>query len=228
MVPPQEFTSRPLQRNTAEILHLYLLATHFDPTWYKAWHTWALANFEVISFMETQTENKTTDIPGNELAAHIVQAVTGFFKSISLKNENALQDTLRLLTLWFKYGAHDEVSHAMATGFTSVEVDTWLEVIPQVCLGWLYPFSGRPLIKCNKIIARIQTPSINIRRNINSLLTDVGKHHPQALIYPLTVASKSSSAARKSAALTIMDAMREHSATIVEQVTPPMPPVIPY
>ncbi|KAF9647181.1 atypical/PIKK/FRAP protein kinase [Thelephora ganbajun] len=187
-------------RNTAEILHLYLLATHFDPTWYKAWHTWALANFEVISFMETQTENKTTDIPGNELAAHIVQAVTGFFKSISLKNENALQDTLRLLTLWFKYGAHDEVSHAMATGFTSVEVDTWLEVIPQ-------------------IIARIQTPSINIRRNINSLLTDVGKHHPQALIYPLTVASKSSSAARKSAALTIMDAMREHSATIVEQAS---------
>lgn len=85
--------------------------------------------------MESQTENKTADIPGNELAAHIVQAVTGFFKSISLKNENALQDTLRLLTLWFKYGAHDEVSHAMATGFTSVEVDTWLEVIPQVCLG---------------------------------------------------------------------------------------------
>jgi FKBP12-rapamycin complex-associated protein len=84
--------------------------------------------------METQTENKTTDIPGNELAAHIVQAVTGFFKSISLKNENALQDTLRLLTLWFKYGAHDEVSHAMTTEFTSVEVDTWLEVIPQVCL----------------------------------------------------------------------------------------------
>jgi FKBP12-rapamycin complex-associated protein len=82
--------------------------------------------------MDTQTENKTTDIPGNELAAHIVQAVNGFFKSISLKNENALQDTLRLLTLWFKYGAHDEVSHAMATGFTSVEVDTWLEVIPQV------------------------------------------------------------------------------------------------
>jgi FKBP12-rapamycin complex-associated protein len=88
--------------------------------------------------METQTENKTMDIPGNDLAAHIVQAVTGFFKSISLKNENALQDTLRLLTLWFKYGAHDEVGHAMATGFTSVEVDTWLEVIPQVRLGQLF------------------------------------------------------------------------------------------
>jgi FKBP12-rapamycin complex-associated protein len=51
----------------------------------------------------------------------------------------------------------------------------------------------------------------------------VGKHHPQALIYPLTVASKSSSAARKNAALKIMDAMREHSATIVEQVIDPHP-----
>lgn len=56
----------------------------------------------------------------------------GFFRSISLRNEEALQDTLRLLTLWFKYGAHDEVSHAMGNGFTTVEVDTWLEVIPQV------------------------------------------------------------------------------------------------
>ena len=155
-----------------------------------------------------------------------MQALTGFFKSISLKNENALQDTLRLLTLWFKYGAHDEVSHAMATGFTSVEVDTWLEVIPQVRPGQSYPLPDRHLTKHDKIIARIQTPSINIRRNINSLLTDVGKHHPQALIYPLTVASKSSSATRKSAALTIMDAMREHSATIVEQVTPLMYSVV--
>ena len=97
--------------------------------------------------MEGQTDDRT-DIPGNELAVHIVQAVdgmledpvcvtlltrlTGFFRSIALRNVNALQDTLRLLTLWFKYGAHDDVSHAMATGFTNVEVDTWLEVIPQV------------------------------------------------------------------------------------------------
>jgi FKBP12-rapamycin complex-associated protein len=74
------------------------------------------------------------------------------------------------------------------------------------------------LIVLSQIIARIQTPSANIRRNINSLLTEVGKHHPQALIYPLTVASKSTSASRVSAAVAIMDRMREHSATIVEQV----------
>ncbi|EGN96671.1 hypothetical protein SERLA73DRAFT_170096 [Serpula lacrymans var. lacrymans S7.3] len=185
-------------RNVKDILHSYLLATHYDATWYKAWHTWALANFEVIGHLENQKESTTVDVPGTGLAAHIVQAVQGFFRSIALRNENALQDTLRLLTLWFKFGAHDDVSQAMASGFSTVEVDTWLEVIPQ-------------------IIARIQTPSANVRRNINNLLTEVGKHHPQALIYPLTVASKSSSASRKNAALGIMDRMREHSPAIVEQ-----------
>jgi FKBP12-rapamycin complex-associated protein len=127
-----------------------------------------------------------------------------------------LQDTLRLLTLWFKFGAHDDVSHAMGSGFGVVEVDTWLDVVPQVrqCTHGKCTM----LIVLSQIIARIQTPSANIRRNINSLLTEVGKHHPQALIYPLTVASKSTSASRVSAAVAIMDRMREHSATIVEQV----------
>lgn len=54
----------------------------------------------------------------------------GFFRLIQLRNENALQDTLRLLTLWFKFGGHDEVSHAMASRFCIVDVDTWLDVIP--------------------------------------------------------------------------------------------------
>ena len=60
-----------------DILHSYLLATHYDPTWYKAWHTWALANFEVIGHLDSQTESRTVDIPGDGLAAHIVQAVQG-------------------------------------------------------------------------------------------------------------------------------------------------------
>ncbi|KAG5650773.1 hypothetical protein H0H81_011098 [Sphagnurus paluster] len=186
------------RRNIDDILHSYYLATHFDPTWYKAWHTWALANFEVISFMESQNVTHSASGPSTRLIAHVVQAVDGFFRSISLRNEEALQDTLRLLTLWFKFGFIDEVSHAMGNGFTTVEVDTWLVVIPQ-------------------IIARIQTPHANIRRNINHLLADVGKLHPQALIYPLTVASKSSSITRRNAALAIMERMREHSGLIVNQ-----------
>lgn len=58
----------------------------------------------------------------------------GFFRSISLlKAKSSLQDVLRLLTLWFKFGAHDDVSHAMSDGFGTVSIDTWLEVVPQVC-----------------------------------------------------------------------------------------------
>ncbi|KAJ7435254.1 FAT domain-containing protein [Mycena latifolia] len=181
-----------------DVLQSYLLATRFDESWYKAWHTWAMANFDVVSQIDTPTEDRIRDISGERLASHVVQSIEGFFRSISLRNEDALQDILRLLTLWFKYGAHDEVSHAIASGFSTVKIDTWLPVIPQ-------------------IIARIQTPHASIRRNINNLLTEVGKSHPQALIYPLTVGSKSPSESRKNAALAIMDRLREHSATIVEQ-----------
>ncbi|KAJ7247605.1 atypical/PIKK/FRAP protein kinase [Mycena haematopus] len=185
-----------LDQHNTDILNSYLLATHYDGEWYKAWHTWALANFNVINVLRAQ--NRTLDIPGGRLAAHAVQAITGFFRSISLRSEKALQDTLRLLTLWFEYGAHDDVSQAINGGFRIVDVDTWLEVIPQ-------------------IIARIQTPHANIRRDINNILMDVGKNHPQALIYPLVVASASSSKTRQSAAYAIMGVMKEHSRKIVEQ-----------
>ncbi|KAJ7667024.1 phosphatidylinositol 3-kinase [Mycena rosella] len=181
-----------------DVLESYLLATSYDECWYKAWHTWAMANFNVVSQIDAPAEGRVRDISGERLASHVVQSIEGFFRSISLRSEDALQDTLRLLTLWFKYGAHEEISHSIASGFSMVKIDTWLPVIPQ-------------------IIARIQTPHASIRRNINNLLTEVGKSHPQALIYPLTVGSKSPSESRKNAALAILDRMREHSASIVEQ-----------
>lgn len=58
-------------------MHAYYLATHYDATWYKAWHTWALTNFEVVSELEAQAEGRTVDIPGEGIAAHVVQAVEG-------------------------------------------------------------------------------------------------------------------------------------------------------
>lgn len=52
---------------------------------------------------------------------------------------------------------------------------------------------------------------------IHQLLTDIGKYHPQALIYPLTVASKSSAASRSQAATSILHLMRVHSPNLVRQ-----------
>ncbi|KAH6587481.1 hypothetical protein BASA61_006206 [Batrachochytrium salamandrivorans] len=78
------------------------------------------------------------------------------------------------------------------------EYDTWLQVIPQ-------------------LIARIHVPHPQVRRLIHQLLSDVGKEHPQALVYSLTVASKSHSVNRRKSALLILDKMRLHSASLVDQ-----------
>ncbi|KAI5480415.1 FKBP12-rapamycin complex-associated protein [Pseudohyphozyma bogoriensis] len=180
-----------------DILQSYLLATNLDRTWYKAWHAWALANSEVVSHF-AKSQNDADTMPEQVYSDHLVPAVQAFFRSIALSPGNSLQDTLRLLTLWFKYGDADVIYSVIMEGFRTVSVDTWLEVIPQ-------------------LIARIHTPSANIRKLIQHVLADVGKAHPQALVYPLTVASKYPSPARRRAALSIMDKMRDHSAVLVEQ-----------
>jgi len=70
-----------------------------------------------------------------------------------------------------------------------------------------------------QLIARIQTPIATVRVTINTLLTEVGKAHPQALIYPLTVASKSSNDLRRKTAKMVMERLKEHSLSLVEQVS---------
>lgn len=68
------------------------------------------------------------------IAQHLTPAIKGFFRSIALSSAQSLQDTLRLLTLWFKYGDQKEVNNALLEGFSTVTIDTWLQVIPQVIL----------------------------------------------------------------------------------------------
>lgn len=71
-----------------------------------------------------------------------------------------MQDTLRLLTLWFEYGQWPEVNEALDKGIRSIEKNTWLQVIPQ-------------------LIARIDTPRTLVSRLIHLLLIDIGKTYPQ-------------------------------------------------
>ncbi|KAF8668205.1 Atypical PIKK FRAP protein kinase [Rhizoctonia solani] len=175
------------------ILSGYDLATKIAPDWYKAWSTWAAANHEVISINETQTDLRTEQLSPTVLA-YILGAMQGFFRSIELRQKTSLQDSLRLLTMWFKYGSHTAVDKDMSEGISALPADTWLE-----------------------IIARIQTSSTRIRRLINNLLLGVGQAHPQALIYPLSVASRSTSIARKQAAALILDRMRGQYNTLVDE-----------
>lgn len=181
-----------------EVIDAYGNATVHHNQWYKAWHSWALANFEVVTAMTAKAQSQDTDLPPSLVSDHVVPAVKGFLKSIALSSSSSLQDTLRLLTLWFAHGGDSEVNTVILEGFNDVSVDTWLEVIPQ-------------------LIARINQPVDRVRATIHRLLGEVGKAHPQALVYPLTVTMKSNVARRSESAGQIMEKMREHSPKLVQQ-----------
>ena len=149
-----------------------------------------------------------SELLNERVLGYVVSAMRGFFRSIALGSSDSLQDLLRLLTLWFRYGAEPRVESTLLNGFDAVEIDMWLLVLPQ-------------------IIARISSPSPRVRACVHKLLLRVGRRHPQALIYPLAVASHEarglesasggSSLARGRGAVRILSAMRSHCDTLVEQ-----------
>lgn len=163
-------------------LACYEKATKYDPSWYKAWHSYAFMNFKVIQAQKQQENVPTTTSPVQTTSAatselsrmqsreklmisqYAVPAVEGFFKSINLSQGNSLQDTLRLLTLWFDYGQYPEVIDALLDGMRLIEINTWLQVIPQ-------------------LIARIDTPRNLVGNLIHQLLIDIGKSHPQVRFF---------------------------------------------
>ncbi|KAI8028412.1 Serine/threonine-protein kinase TOR [Camellia lanceoleosa] len=179
-----------------EIMEAFKNATQYASKWAKAWHKWALFNTAVMSHYTLR------GFPA--IAAHfVVAAVTGYFHSIACAAnakgvDESLQDILRLLTLWFNYGATAEVQMALQTGFAHVNINTWLVVLPQ-------------------IIARIHSNNHAVRELIQSLLVRIGQSHPQALMYPLLVACKSISNLRRAAAQEVVDKVRQHSGVLVDQ-----------
>ena len=181
-------------KSISSILNQFRLATENDEMSYKAWHRWALANFDAVS----AAEKADGTVAPSKIKEHIVPAVHGFFRSIALSNEGeSLQDTLRLLTLWFRHGDKTAVEDALTKGFATTSIDTWLQVIPQ-------------------IIARINAPSAATRHLIEELLTSVAREHPQALVYPLTVAAQSQATGIHPAKV-ILEDMRTRSPQLVDQ-----------
>jgi len=180
----------------ADVLAALKMSTEVCRKWAKAWHEWAIFNAAAFDHYSKSDPNIAS--------RHVAPAVSGFFRSIALtssgtsKKEDCLQDMLRLLTLWFNHGASPEVEAALHEGFEHVNIATWLGVIPQ-------------------IVARIHSSSQPVRNLIHHLLVRIGRHHPQALLYPLFVATKSQSRARQQAAEAVLENMRTHSATLVEQ-----------
>ncbi|KAL7721887.1 Serine/threonine-protein kinase TOR [Entamoeba marina] len=200
---------------------------------YKYWHKWALVNFEVVSYFDAQKISKhqqlrkyreelkelqtiqSTPVTDKEkqivtilesikqidngMIQYVETSVNAFVQSLLLtKNKQTLQDTLRLLTILFKYGKFSEVEHALSEGIKNLPVDIWLHVVPQ-------------------IIARIQSEVPSVRRLTKELLTIIGENHPQAIVYALTVASKSPNEDRRNVAISIIEKIRKESGHLVQQ-----------
>jgi FKBP12-rapamycin complex-associated protein len=182
----------PYDENSVSSVLIHLQkSTGYDPKCYKAIHWLALINYQLVF----QNDIKDSDLSKTE---GIVAAVKGFFSSIDLGGDMCFQDTLRLLNLCFRFGALPKVEKALHDGFASVSIDVWLTVIPQ-------------------IIARINASKPQVRQLLHNLLQSLGQKHPQALIYPLTVASKATNLSRKSAALNLLKSMKKHSELLVDQ-----------
>ena len=64
-------------------------------------------------------------------------------------------------------------------------------------------------------MARLWSSSSNVRRIIHTILADLGRKHPSALLYSLTVAADHSN--RKHAAAHLLDLLRQHRPVMVAQ-----------
>jgi len=141
-------------------------------------------------------------IASSELMSYNLAAAQGFLRAISLGQKkwcaSVEQDMLCLLYVWFRYGNEPEVDKLLSSHFSIVSLDAWLGVLPQ-------------------LIARIHTRESAVRYLLDDLLCRLGARHPQALVYPLSVALKSPKIERKSAAEALMANLRQRSSTLVEQ-----------
>jgi FKBP12-rapamycin complex-associated protein len=103
----------------------------------------------------------------DKLTTYVVEAIKGFVRSIMYGQgqplANLLQDTLRLLTLWFSYGSKKGALGILESELEKVSSENWLTVIPQ-------------------LIARIHVKSPEISGLLKRLLVKVAAVHPQALV----------------------------------------------
>lgn len=112
-----------------------------------------------------------------KIRAHREAAVAGFIKAIALGKSDitkTLQDTLRLLKLWFNFSESETINSLIKSSFEIIDVKAWLAVTPQ-------------------LLARLDIHKESVQATLIELFERIVKMHPQAVIYPLSVLAKESS-----------------------------------
>lgn len=165
---------------------------------HKAFHDIAMLHMTCAEYYN----HVATEEASAKVTEHLTDAIGNFFDAISLSTDKnsslVLQDVLRLITLWFSYGNRDEVINAINRGFNIISLDTWLYVIPQ-------------------LVARIHFKEGRAKRLLISLLVQLSKAHPQALVYPLTRSTRSATVSRQKAAQEVLNHLRRDNAILVKE-----------
>ncbi|KAI6224301.1 Serine/threonine-protein kinase TOR [Aphelenchoides fujianensis] len=129
------------------------------------------------------------------------KAIRCFLRAIQLGEgefpRSRLEDTLRLMMLWFDHGDKPEVYEQLREVLKLVPVETWLEVVPQ-------------------LMGRMDARN-NVGLLVKQVVIDVARAHPQAIVYALTAATKSKNAQRSKVANEILKLMAEERKQFVEQ-----------
>lgn len=233
-------------RARLEVLHLYQQATLVDPLSYRAWHQWGLSAWHAAlasqdkattaSSQHSSTSAATTRSNGvgntsnsfrssinlstfgqrpsrrssltttprydSNIEGYVIHALKGLFHAMSLASgkhcASVMQDMVCILNFWFKFGEHANVSDVLREGLRTVPLDCWLGVLPQ-------------------LIARIHHVGDVGRALLHDLLSRLGTHHAQALMYPLSVALQSPREDRQRAAQMLLMNLRQHSSQLIDQ-----------
>jgi FKBP12-rapamycin complex-associated protein len=223
---------KPVDINTRmEVLALYSRATAVDPSSYRAAHQWGLSNYRAVeelkgsfigrsgvgalnnssvksnsTFHRSLSNNSAPpqqpQMSKEQINTFVINAIKGFMRALSLGtrkfSSSVMQDMLCILSLWFQYGKYPDVISTLEHGLSQVPLDNWLGILPQ-------------------LIARIDHPDRNTRALLHSLIMRLGAKHPQALVYPLSVALKNPRGDRKEAAEQLMTGLRQHSTKLIDQ-----------
>jgi serine/threonine-protein kinase mTOR len=185
------------------------------PDQYRVWHTWAVTNYDQLNVSLDIDALASSDIPPppnmksmqrygslGDPTTYAIEAIRGFSRSMTLGGKqgvnNLLEDTLRLLTLWFSYGTKKGVYDVLAVELKNVAPENWLGVIPQ-------------------LIARMHVRAPEISILLRKLLIQVAITHPQALVCPISVALNTTNHQRKLSASAVMVEMRKNDYQLVEE-----------
>lgn len=149
----------------------------------------------------SQQSTSNTGQMGEAGMKHAAAAITCFAKALMCSPGSRLEDTLRLMQLWFDHADNDIVYKAIAESIFDLPVTSWLEAIPQ-------------------LMARLDSSKEkNSVKLVLRVLCEIAKYLPQALIYALTVASRSSDCHRRENACIILAKMVEYHPRLVQEAS---------